>query len=74
MCVLFGDRQRRKTRIVGVANGVCLQPRVSAASVSPMGSEWAGLFNTALKFFITSNLRCGLTLFYTQTVRKMLSF
>lgn len=67
MCVsLEVGKKKNPTRISGVANGVCLQPRVSAAGVSPVGSEWADIFKTALKFFITSNLRCGLTLFYTM--------
>lgn len=42
-----------KFRISGVAVDSCLQPRDSAADVSPLGSQWADGFNAALKLCIT---------------------
>lgn len=38
-----------KFRISGFVVDTCLQPRDSAADVSPLGSYWADHFNAALK-------------------------
>lgn len=63
-----------KLRISGVAVDSCLQPRDSAADVSPLGSQWADRFNAALKimYYFLPTIVHFMFVFHMKTVRKIL--